>query len=108
MWSNEEETMKRPRKVRFLVLLALVVLTGMVGCDWIKSKLKDVEKTEQTQQRCDARIEATGERHKIPDPVKPTTCFGIMLCNYCEYDEHGEFIESGFDACGVCLSEKAN
>ncbi len=81
--------------------LAALIATGSLlmtaGCD-------KAEKQATTKQNCDARLPATGERHKVPNPVRPSFCTGpVMWCSYCEYAADGALIDSSSRPCGVCL-----
>jgi hypothetical protein len=71
---------------------------------YVANKLDKAEKTEQSAQTCPPREPATGKEVKSLNPAKPSSCIGIKLCHYCKYDNAGEFIESGSDLCGVCIT----
>ena len=84
--------------------IGVLAIASLAGCDGktIEEGLANARKQNAyTSQTCPARQPSAG---RILDPEKPQSCFGVvMACNYCEYDEGGEFKRSGMEACGVCV-----
>jgi len=80
------------------VLLAALLFLLLCGCHPASS--------DSPAQTCDPRLPATGHTQKVPDPVKPAACYGVVLfCNYCVYDESGQFKNSGTQLCGACVQK---
>lgn len=80
------------------------LLLVAAGCDKAKEAVSKADKTEISTQHCGPNLPATGEKHKVPDPVRPTFCTGpVMWCSYCEYSAEGAFINNSSRPCGVCL-----
>ena len=64
---------------------------------------------------CSSEVDDAGLRKSCPysiesgpdqvlNPDKPTSCtIAIMSCNYCDYDEAGEFSGASTEICGVCM-----
>lgn len=84
-----------------VVILAAVMM--LASCQKAKDALSKVDKIDVSVQHCTPRLPATGERHKVPDPSRPSFCTGpILWCSYCEYSSDGALISSGSHPCGVC------
>ena len=83
-------------KMQFVVAVALLVVPA---CS------KEDQQDGMISEGCNHSIPASGSKQKISHPKTPSSCmFVVMKCNYCAYDEAGEFSYSGSDYCGVCLS----
>jgi hypothetical protein len=55
-------------------------------------------------EQCDRSIPGVGKTQKLPHPVKPSACYGVvMMCNHCAYSDDGSFMSSGSEPCGVCV-----
>jgi len=89
-------------------LQTLGLLIGLSACDKVvdkaKGALSKVDKVETSQQHCTPVMPGTGQRRKVPDPVRQSFCTAVVLwCSYCEYSETGQLVSSGSYPCGVCM-----
>jgi len=86
------------------VVCGVTLVTSLTACEKAKDALSKVDKTEISVQYCNPSIPATGERHKVPNPSRPSFCtVPVMWCSYCEYSGAGQLLSSGSHPCGACL-----
>ena len=101
-----EQMAHRGQKVQFQLVSVLALLCALVssGCEKAKEAVAKIDPIAVSEQHCDARLPATGEVQKVPDPDRPGFCTGpAMWCSYCEYNPEGQLASSGSMPCGVCV-----
>jgi hypothetical protein len=90
-----------------MVVMVMMALAILVACDrkGVDETLAQARRDNAyTSQTCEPTHPASDRGTRIPDPVKPSSCYAVvMMCNYCDYDAEGAFKKSDEEACGVCV-----